>query len=92
MQHLINQINHAVYHNTTSAQPVSVCSDKSAKTAERKLYGCDRFGKIINNTQHRLYCLLLPQRDHELRQRVRNFQLSTRSSSLLDSNSYVDAV
>ena len=49
------------------------------------------FGKIINNTQHLLYCLLPPQREqhYELRQRVHNFQLPARSSSLLDSNYFM---
>ena len=48
-------------------------------------------GKIINNTQHLLYCLLPPQREqhYELTQRVYNFQLPTQSSSLLDSNYFM---
>ena len=47
--------------------------------------------KIINSTQHLLYCLLPPQweQHYELRQRVHNFQLPTRSSSPLDSNYFM---
>ena len=49
------------------------------------------FGKITNNTQRLLYCLLpTPREQHyELRQRVQNFQLPTRSSSLLDTNYFI---
>ena len=49
------------------------------------------FGKITNNTQHLLYSLLSRQREqhYEPRQRVHNFQLPTRSSSLLDSNYFM---
>lgn len=46
------------------------------------------FFKIVNNSHHLLYPLLPPQRQqhYELRERAHNFQLTTRSSSLTDSN------
>ena len=64
----------------------SVSFDSLCERADDQL-----FGKITNNTQHLLYCLLPPQWDqhYELRQRVHCYQLPTWSSSLLDSNYFM---